>query len=42
LDLAATVMTEVELANQNQINSDLTIINEELQHRMGNMYAQIT
>ena len=42
LDLAATVMTEVELANQNQINSDLTIINEELQHRMGNMYAHIS
>lgn len=42
LDLAATVMTEVELANQSQINADLTIINEELQHRMGNMYAHIS
>ncbi len=41
-DLAATVMTEVELSNQNQINSDLSIINEELQHRMGNMYAHIS
>jgi len=41
-DLAATVMTEVELANQSQINADLTIINEELQHRMGNMYAHIS
>lgn len=41
-DLAATVMTEVELDNQNQINSDLSLINEELQHRMGNMYAHIS
>lgn len=41
-DLAATVMTEVELSNQNQINLDLTLINEELQHRMGNMYAHIS
>ncbi len=41
-DLASTVMTEVELVSQNQINSDLTLINEELQHRMGNMYAHIS
>lgn len=41
-DLAATVMTEIELSNQNQINSDLALINEELQHRMGNMYAHIS
>ena len=48
-DLAATVMTEVELASQSQINtdlslvnSDLSLINEELQHRMGNMYAHIS
>lgn len=41
-DLASTVMTEVELVNQNQINSDLSVINEELQHRMGNTYAHIS
>ena len=41
-DLAATVMTEVELTNQNEINSDLTLMNDELQHRMGNMYAHIS
>ena len=41
-DLAASVMTEIELENQELINADLTIINTELQHRMGNMYAHIS
>ncbi|MDB2438303.1 GAF domain-containing protein [Hellea sp.] len=41
-DLGASVMTEIELENQEVINSDLTIINTELQHRMGNMYAHIS
>ena len=40
-DLALSVMTEIELSNQNQISSDLKLINDELQHRMGNMYAHI-
>ena len=41
-DLAATVMTEIEAGAQEQIIDDLTIVNEELQHRMGNMYAHVS
>ena len=41
-DLAATVMTEIELAQEKQINADLALINDELRHRMGNTYAHIS
>ena len=41
-DLAETVMSEINLARVQQDNADLSLINEELQHRMGNMYAQVS
>lgn len=41
-DIAASVMTEIEANAQNQIIDDLNVVNEELQHRMGNMYAHIS
>lgn len=41
-DIAASVMTEIEANAQTQIIDDLNLINEELQHRMGNMYAHIS
>jgi len=41
-DIAASVMTEIEANAQTQIIDDLNIINEELQHRMGNMYAHVS
>ncbi len=41
-DIAASVMTEIEATSQSQIIDDLNIVNEELQHRMGNMYAHVS
>lgn len=41
-DLAETVMIEIEAGAKQQEIEDLTLINQELQHRMGNMYAHIT
>ena len=41
-DLAASVMTEIEATTQSQIIDDLNVVNEELQHRMGNMYAHVS
>jgi two-component sensor histidine kinase len=41
-DIAASVMTEIEANAQTQIIDDLNLINEELQHRMGNMYAHVS
>jgi two-component sensor histidine kinase len=41
-DIAASVMTEIEANAQNQIIEDLNVVNEELQHRMGNMYAHVS
>ncbi|GHA84591.1 hypothetical protein GCM10009069_04630 [Algimonas arctica] len=41
-DLAASVMTEVEILQQSQLVEDLSVINEELRHRMGNMYAHVS
>jgi two-component sensor histidine kinase len=41
-DLAASVMTEIESAQQLQMIKDLNVINEELRHRMGNMYAHVS
>ncbi|MGJ8560341.1 MAG: sensor histidine kinase [Litorimonas sp.] len=41
-DLAASVMTEVEVMQQSQLVEDLSVINEELRHRMGNMYAHVS
>ena len=41
-DIAATVMAEIEANAQEQIIEDLTVVNEELQHRMGNMYAHVS
>jgi two-component sensor histidine kinase len=41
-DLAASVMTEVEMMQQSQLVDDLSVINEELRHRMGNMYAHVS
>ncbi len=41
-DLAAAVMTEIEMVEQLQLISDLNVVNEELRHRMGNMYAHVS
>lgn len=41
-DIAASVMTEIEANAQEQIIDDLNVVNEELQHRMGNMYAHVS
>ncbi|WP_051279585.1 GAF domain-containing protein [Hellea balneolensis] len=41
-DIAASVMTEIEADAQGQIIDDLNVVNEELQHRMGNMYAHVS
>ena len=41
-DIAASVMTEIEADKQEQTISDLNLMNEELHHRMGNMYAHIS
>lgn len=41
-DLAASIMTEIESAQQLQLIQDLNVINEELRHRMGNMYAHVS
>ncbi|MEQ9317199.1 MAG: GAF domain-containing protein, partial [Henriciella sp.] len=37
-DLAASVMTEIENDARKRQMRDLTVINRELEHRMGNMY----
>jgi len=42
MDIAATVMAEIESSAQSRIIEDLNIVNEELQHRMGNMYAHVS
>ena len=41
-DMAATVMSEIEANAQDQVIEDLNLVNEELQHRMGNMYAHVS
>lgn len=41
-DIAASVMTEIEVVQQKQLVEDLSIVNEELRHRMGNMYAHVS
>lgn len=40
-DLAASVMTEVNVIQAEQLVEDLSVVNEELRHRMGNMYAHV-
>lgn len=42
IDIAATVMAEIEASAQTQIIDDLNLVNEELQHRMWNMYAHVS
>ena len=41
-DLAASVMIEIESVETRQRLDDITLINEELRHRMGNMYAHVS
>lgn len=41
-DMAATVMAEIEASAQDQVIDDLNVVNEELRHRMGNMYAHVS
>ncbi|WP_017931132.1 GAF domain-containing protein [Robiginitomaculum antarcticum] len=41
-DIAISVMTEIEAVTQERIIDDLTVVNEELKHRMGNMYAHVS
>ena len=41
-DLARGVMLEIEVEASRQQIDDLQLINRELQHRMGNMYAQVS
>lgn len=41
-DIAASVMTEIEVVQQKQLVEDLSVVNEELRHRMGNMYAHVS
>ena len=41
-DIAASVMSQIEVDVQGQKIDDLNVINEELQHRMGNMYAHVS
>jgi len=41
-DIAASVMTEIEVVRQKQLVEDLSVVNEELRHRMGNMYAHVS
>ena len=41
-DLARGVMTEIEAAAKEQQIDDMEVINRELQHRMGNLYAQVS
>ncbi|RGP41561.1 hypothetical protein BPTFM16_01868 [Altererythrobacter insulae] len=40
-DLATGVITEIEAAARDREMDDLQVVNRELQHRMGNMYAQV-
>ncbi len=41
-DLAAGVMTEIENDMRKRQVQDLSVINRELEHRMGNMYAHVS
>ena len=41
-DLARGVMNEIESAAREREIDDLEVINRELQHRMGNLYAQVS
>ena len=41
-DLAAGVMVEIEADARKRQVHDLSVINRELEHRMGNMYAHVT
>lgn len=41
-DLAEGVMMEIENVKNEQLVEDLSIVNEELRHRMGNMYAHVS
>lgn len=41
-DLAASVMTEIENSHKTAEIDDLTLVTQELKHRMGNMYAQMS
>ncbi|WP_409432251.1 GAF domain-containing protein [Litorimonas sp. RW-G-Af-16] len=41
-DLAVSIMTEIEVVKQTQVIADYAVINEELRHRMGNMYAHVS
>lgn len=41
-DIAASVITEIEAGAKAKIIDDLNVVNEELQHRMGNMYAHVS
>ena len=41
-DLAASVMGEIETAARDQRTEDLDLANQELQHRFGNVYAQMS
>jgi two-component sensor histidine kinase len=41
-DIATSVMTEIEVVHQKQLVEDLSVVNEELRHRMGNMYAHVS
>ncbi len=40
-DIAQSVMTEIELTAQQQRADDLSVVVQELQHRMGNTYAHL-
>lgn len=41
-DLASLVMTEIEYNHQSQVIDDMALVNKELMHRMGNMYAHVS
>lgn len=41
-DLAQSVMTEIEAGEARQERDELALINQELSHRMGNMYAHVS
>lgn len=41
-DIAKAVMTEIEAVASEQEVDDLQLVNRELQHRMGNLYAQVS
>lgn len=41
-DLAVSVMTEIENSHKSVAIDELTLVTQELKHRMGNMYAQMS